>query len=186
MALVGVSACEKTSLLRTIAALEHPTTGTISINGNLAIESKHRIALDKRVVGLVLQGFALFPHTDVRKNTLFCLNRLNSAILKPWLKAMLSLIQLVDLASRYPYELSGGQQQKVALARALALRPALLLLDELFSGYDVLLREAVRRELRLLLDAAGTTTVLVNHDVQEAVMKLVNNPANSYLSMFMG
>lgn len=206
LALVGESGCGKTSLLRTIAGLELPYEETVSINGVVVSGPDQHIAPDKRGVGLVFQDLALFPHIDVRQNILFGLRKMNKTEIEHRLEEMLTLFQIGVLAGRYPHELSGGQQQRVALARALAPQPDLLLLDEPFSGYDVLLRDTVRRELRTLLDLAGITTVLVTHDLKDALVmadqicimkagqvlqqgnvnQLINEPANSYVSMFFG
>ncbi|MBK9291087.1 MAG: ABC transporter ATP-binding protein [Bacteroidetes bacterium] len=206
LALVGESGSGKTSLLRVVAGLETPSEGSILINGKLVSGSEKHVEPARRGVGLVFQDFALFPHISVRKNIEFGLSRLDSVARSRRLEAMLALFQLDGLADRYPHQLSGGQQQRVALARALAPAPDLLLLDEPFSGYDLLLRDTVRRELRSLLDAAGTTTVLVTHDLQDAMMmadeiaimrsgkvlqqgslrNLVQQPSDDYVAMFTG
>lgn len=206
LALVGESGCGKTSLLRVIAGLEHPYSGSIVVNDRQLNAAGVYVEPANRGVGLVFQDFALFPHINVRRNILFGLNRLSSQEQNDRLSAMLSLFQLEGLANRYPHQLSGGQQQRVAMARALAPKPDLLLLDEPFSGYDVLLRDSVRRELRELLDKAGITTVLVTHDLQDAlvmadevcimqhgrvlqqgsVMRLAQHPVNDYVARFMG
>ncbi len=206
LALVGESGCGKTSLLRVIAGLENPYSGSIVVNGRLLSAPNVHVEPGKRGVGLVFQDFALFPHISVGRNILFGLSRLSPKKQKDRLSEMLSLFQLDGLADRFPHQLSGGQQQRVALARALAPKPDLLLLDEPFSGYDVLLRDSVRRELRELLDRAGITTVLVTHDLSDALVmadeicimqhgsvlqqgtadQLARQPVNDYVARFMG
>jgi putative spermidine/putrescine transport system ATP-binding protein len=121
---------------------------------------------------MVFQSYALFPHMTIRANIAFGLENIGVPKIERARRVdeMLTLVELTELAHRYPRELSGGQQQRVALARALALRPAVLLLDEPFSNLDAQLRVRLREELRLLIDRVDITTLLVTHDQEEALM----------------
>jgi iron(III) transport system ATP-binding protein len=117
---------------------------------------------------MVFQDYALFPHLDVSKNISFGLNG-NRKERQKRVDEMLELVGLKDYSQRMPYELSGGQQQRVALARALAPQPEIILLDEPFSNLDAALRVQVRSEVRTILRTAGTTTIFVTHDQEEAL-----------------
>jgi iron(III) transport system ATP-binding protein len=119
----------------------------------------------RRRVGLEFQDHALFPHLDVAGNVGFGVARRERAAR---VAELLSLVRLDGFARRRPHELSGGESQRVALARALAPRPEVLLLDEPFASLDPELREALRREVRSILRASGTTAVVVTHDVADA------------------
>jgi iron(III) transport system ATP-binding protein len=116
-------------------------------------------------VGLVFQDGALFPHMNVAANIAFGMATADPGELENWLDR----VGLSGLGTRYPHELSGGQQQRAALARAMAPGPEVLLMDEPFASVDIVLRRRLRRDCRMLLRAAGTTTVLVTHDPEEAL-----------------
>jgi len=165
-AVLGSSGSGKTTLLRMLAGFERPDTGTITIGGTLMNGPDRHVAPQDRHVGYVPQEGCLFPHLDVAANVGFGLPR---AARRARVPEMLELTGLSELAARYPHQLSGGQQQRVALARALAPDPALLLLDEPFSSLDAFLRTSVRLEVLRVLRAAGTTTVIVTHDQDEAL-----------------
>ena len=166
LALVGPSGCGKTTVLRMIAGLEVLDTGRIEIGGELVASSGRHIGPDKRSVGIVFQDYALFPHMTVDGNVGYGLERKGKS---ERVEEVLALVGLEGLGKRLPSELSGGQQQRVALARTLASKPDVLLLDEPFSNLDAGLRERVRSEIREILKEAGTTTVFVTHDQQEAL-----------------
>ena len=165
-AVLGSSGSGKTTLLRMLAGFERPDAGTIAIGGTLVNGPGRHVAPQDRHVGYVPQEGCLFPHLDVAANVGFGLPRARRRDRVP---EMLELTGLSDLAGRYPHQLSGGQQQRVALARALAPDPALLLLDEPFSSLDAFLRTSVRLEVLRVLRKAGTTTVIVTHDQDEAL-----------------
>jgi iron(III) transport system ATP-binding protein len=165
-AVLGSSGSGKTTLLRMLAGFERPDAGTITIGGALVNGPGRHVAPQDRHVGYVPQEGCLFPHLDVAGNVGFGLPRAQRRGRVP---EMLELTGLSDLAGRYPHQLSGGQQQRVALARALAPDPALLLLDEPFSSLDAFLRTSVRLEVLRVLRKAGTTTVIVTHDQDEAL-----------------
>jgi len=166
LALVGPSGCGKTTVLRMVAGLEALDTGRIEIGGELVASSWLHTGPDKRSVGIVFQDYALFPHMTVEANVGYGLERKGRT---ERVEEALELVGLEGLGKRLPSELSGGQQQRVALARTLASSPDVLLLDEPFSNLDAGLRERVRAEIREILKAAGTTTLFVTHDQQEAL-----------------
>jgi iron(III) transport system ATP-binding protein len=166
--LLGASGCGKTTVLRAIAGFLAPRDGVIELAGRQLATAGGSLAPEARNIGMVFQDFALFPHLTVAANIGFGLDRLAAGGRRERVTRMLALTGLQAEASRYPHELSGGQQQRVALARALAPQPALLLLDEPFSSLDVELRERLSLEVRRILEATGTTAILVTHDQREA------------------
>jgi iron(III) transport system ATP-binding protein len=167
VALLGPSGCGKTTTLRMIAGLERADAGLIEIAGEVVVDRRRFVPAERRRVGLVFQEYALFPHMTVEENVAYGLPR--GGTRRQTVADFLAMVGLGEMAERYPRELSGGQQQRVALARALAPTPALLLLDEPFSNLDPALRGQVRAEVRDILRQAGTTTVLVTHDQEEAL-----------------
>ena len=167
--LVGPSGCGKTTTLRVIAGLETLQQGRIVLNGRLLAEPGRGLPPERRRVGLMFQDFALFPHLRVGENVAFGLSRRDRAARMRRVGELLAAVNLSDYARAYPHTLSGGEQQRVALARALAPEPELMLLDEAFSALDTSLREQVRDETLGILRAAGTPTLLVTHDAEEAI-----------------
>lgn len=171
LSLLGPSGCGKTTLLRVIAGLERPSTGSVRVAGRVLADAAGEVDLapQKRGVAMVFQNWALFPHMDVADNIAFGIPKALRAD-GGLLAETLAMVGLVGLEHRRPAELSGGQQQRVALGRAVAQRPDVLLLDEPFSNLDPSLRSSVRGEVRELLASLGTTTVLVTHDREEAML----------------
>lgn len=174
VALLGPSGCGKTTLLRTIAGLEQPNAGSIRIGDETMVDTARRVHVptEKRKLGMVFQSYALWPHMTVAQNVTYPLRR-QGVPRREWsgrVDAAMAAVGLPPILDRYPSQLSGGQQQRVALARAMVARPRVLLLDEPLSNLDANLRDQLRRELRLLHDREGTTTILVTHDQQEAAM----------------
>jgi iron(III) transport system ATP-binding protein len=171
-ALLGPSGCGKTTLLRSIAGLIQPSDGTIRFGKQLVSLSSLVMPSHKRKIGYVPQEGALFPHLSVADNISFGLDR--SVFTKDQIrqtnKEMLNLIGLQGYESRMPNQLSGGQQTRVALARALAIKPAIVLLDEPFSALDEALRDDLRSDVINLLRASKTTAILVTHDREEALV----------------
>ena len=171
VALLGPSGSGKTTLLRIIAGLEFADAGTIAFDG---LDITTRTARE-RGVGFVFQHYALFRHMTVFENIAFGLrvrprrSRPKDADLRTKVGELLELIQLQNLAGRYPSQLSGGQRQRVALARALAVEPNVLLLDEPFGALDAKVRFELRRWLRTLHDEMHITSVFVTHDQEEAL-----------------
>lgn len=168
LALLGPSGCGKTTLLRSIAGLERPSDGTVSIDGDLMSGPSKWVPPERRRIGMVFQDWALFPHLSVAKNVAYGLSRRERREREAQVQTSLDLVGLHGMGGRMPSTLSGGQQQRVALARALAPKPRVLLLDEPFSNLDTNLRAEVRAEVHHLLLELGITAVFVTHDQEEA------------------
>ena len=166
--LIGPSGCGKTTLLRAVAGLERASQGSITLSKAVVSNASVHLPAEQRRIGMVFQDYALFPHLDVAHNVAFGIHHLPKAERMARVQEVLNLVDLPDVAKRYPHELSGGQQQRVALARALAPKPQLLLLDEPFSNLDVDLRERLAHELRAILKKANATALFVTHDQLEA------------------
>jgi ABC-type Fe3+/spermidine/putrescine transport system ATPase subunit len=171
VALLGPSGCGKTTTLRLIAGLEKPDEGEVRIDGHcVAADGLNLIPPHKRGVGFVFQDLALWPHLTVEGNLDFALA---SAGMKrreriERIAETLRMARAEGFAGRYPSQLSGGEQQRVAVARALVARPRLLLLDEPMSNLDAGLRGQLLEELRSLQNRLSVTTVYVTHDRTEA------------------
>lgn len=170
--LLGPSGCGKTTLLRAIAGLIQPTSGTIRFGSQLVGVSSVVLPPNKRGTGYVPQQGALFPHLNVAKNISFGLDRelYSKKQISEITEEMINLIGLPGFENRLPSQLSGGQQTRVALARALAIKPKLILLDEPFSALDAVLRDELRTEVVGLLRKLGSTAILVTHDREEALV----------------
>lgn len=163
VALRGESGCGKTTALRCIAGLEHPTGGIITCNTILLNGQDTFIPPESRNVGLVFQGNALFPHMTVAQNIAFGIYRVPKARQQGMINDMLGTMELDGLGKRYPHELSGGQQQRVAVGRSLITEPDLLLMDEPFSDLDVRTKSELRESIKRILLAKGITTIIVSH-----------------------
>jgi iron(III) transport system ATP-binding protein len=166
--LLGPSGCGKTTVLRCIAGLEAIHGGEIRLHSQVVSRPGFVAAPEKRRVGVVFQDFALFPHLTVAANVGFGLRGITGAERDARVAELLEAVGMGNSGGKYSHELSGGQMQRIALARALAPRPQLLLLDEPFSNLDVDLRERLSIEVRSILKAMGTTALLVTHDQHEA------------------
>jgi iron(III) transport system ATP-binding protein len=169
LALVGPSGCGKTTTLRLIAGLERPDAGLIRLNGRVVAAQGVFVPPEQRGVGMVFQDHALFPHLTVFENVAFGLRGRKKAEVRATVDEMLGLVGLASMAGRYPHALSGGERQRAALARALAPRPVLLLMDEPFSSLDADLRREVRRQVRGILKSIQATVIFVTHDQEEAL-----------------
>jgi spermidine/putrescine transport system ATP-binding protein len=163
--ILGPSGCGKTTTLRLIAGFDEPTTGEILLSG----EPIHHMRPYERPVNTVFQRYALFPHLTVAGNVEFGLRRRGIAECEEKVKTALDLVQLTGKEKRLPSQLSGGEQQRVALARSLVLEPQVLLLDEPLSALDPNLRKSVRAELKALQRRTGITFVFITHDQEEAL-----------------
>ena len=166
VALVGPSGSGKSTLLRVIAGLHVPDSGNVSWQG----EPLDRVRAHRRRVGFVFQDEQLFPHRDVAGNIAFGLRmaRVPNANARARVTELLELVQLPGFGERRIGDLSGGEAKRVALARALAPEPRLLLLDEPLTGLDGELHDRLALDLRRVLTATGTTAILVTHDLDEA------------------
>lgn len=163
--LVGPSGCGKSTLLRAVAGLETVDSGTVEVDGR----DVTLLPPEKRSTGLVFQDNALFGHMRVEANVAFGLRHLPRAERRARVEEVLDTVRLGGLARRYPHQLSGGEQQRVAVARALAPRPSVVLLDEPFGALDEVLREELGWEVKEILASRGTAAVLVTHDRHEAL-----------------
>jgi iron(III) transport system ATP-binding protein len=210
--LLGPSGCGKTTTLRCVAGLEHPTGGRISIGDRVVSEPERGVLVSprERDIGMVFQSYAVWPHMTVRQNVAYPLKhrRKNGGggDINAKVNETLELVGLGDYAERPVTSLSGGQMQRVALARSLVYRPQLLLLDEPLSNLDAKLRIRLRDELRRILKQTGMTGLYVTHDQSEAVVlgdrigvmkdgkllqmappaEIYNRPADPFVANFTG
>jgi putative spermidine/putrescine transport system ATP-binding protein len=204
VSLLGPSGCGKSTTLAMVAGLLAPDAGSIRIDG----QDITRQPAYRRNVGMVFQNYALFPHMTVAQNVAFGLRmrKIPKAQLEGRVARALELVRLPHAATRYPRQLSGGEQQRIALARALVIEPAILLLDEPLSNLDARLRDEMRIELRQIQRRVGITTVFVTHDQAEALAMsdrvavmnrgrimqvgaptaIYDRPANEFVSSFIG
>jgi iron(III) transport system ATP-binding protein len=169
LAILGSSGSGKTTLLRLISGFDSPDSGEIQIGGQTVFSRGANVSAEERRVGYVPQDAALFPHLSVAKNIEFGLNKLPAAARSERVTELLKLVDLVGFEERMPDQLSGGQRHRVALARALAPKPQLILLDEPFSSLDAELRVRLREDVRSVIAKTGTTAILVTHDQEEAL-----------------
>ena len=168
-ALLGDSGSGKSSALRFIAGLESASNGRVALDGNnLSLDGNHSVKPELREIGMVFQDYALFPHMTVFQNISFGIDYLSKKEKIERVQTLLELISLQGIEKKYPHQLSGGEQQRVSLARSLATSPKLLLLDEPFSSLDKSHRDQLVQEVRVILKNAGVTSILVTHDESEA------------------
>ena len=169
LAVLGGSGSGKTTLLRLISGFDTPDSGEIRINDRVVFSKSTNVLAEERRVGFVPQDAALFPHLSVAGNIEFGLAKQSSAQKAARVAELLRLVDLVGFENRMPHELSGGQRHRVALARALAPKPDLILLDEPFSSLDAELRVRLREDVRKVIAKAGITAIMVTHDQEEAL-----------------
>ena len=209
--LLGPSGCGKTTTLRCVAGLEHPTAGRISIGERVVSEPERGVLVSprERDIGMVFQSYAVWPHMTVRQNVAYPLKHRRNGSggdINAKVNDTLELVGLADYAERPVTQLSGGQMQRVALARSLVYRPQLILLDEPLSNLDAKLRVRLRDELRRILKQTGMTGLYVTHDQSEAVVlgdrigvmregkllqmappaEIYNRPADPFVANFTG
>ena len=165
--LLGPSGCGKSTLLRCIAGLTAVDAGQILLDGQDIVP----LSPQKRGIGMVFQSYALFPNMTVEQNVAFGLRmqKVDASDSRQRVLEILRLVELHDFAARYPHQLSGGQCQRVALARSLVTRPRLLLLDEPLSALDARIRKHLREQIRQIQRELGLTTIFVTHDQEEAL-----------------
>jgi iron(III) transport system ATP-binding protein len=167
--LLGNSGCGKTTLLRVAAGVETPAEGRVLLDGREVTGPTTLLAPEKRGTGLMFQDYALFPHLSILENVSFGLRGLPARDIETAARRALARVGLDRAANDYPHTLSGGEQQRVALARSIAPRPGILLMDEPFSNLDRRLRDAIRDETVAILRETGATTIVVTHDPEEAM-----------------
>jgi iron(III) transport system ATP-binding protein len=167
--LLGPSGCGKTTLLRIAAGLEEIQSGSVIIGNETVAVPGMALPPEKRHVGLMFQDFALFPHLTVAGNVAFGLTDLGAKKSRARVAWALDRVHMRDYSNAYPHMLSGGEQQRVALARSLAPEPRVMLLDEPFSGLDETTRVQVREETLAILKEAGAATLMVTHHPEEAM-----------------
>jgi len=168
-ALLGDSGSGKSSALRFIAGLENAMNGSVVLDGaDLSLNGVHSVKPELREIGMVFQDYALFPHMTVFQNISFGIDHLSKKSKTEKVASLLELISLKGIEKKYPHQLSGGEQQRVSLARALANSPKLLLLDEPFSSLDKSHRDELVKDVRSILKKQSVTSILVTHDEAEA------------------
>jgi NitT/TauT family transport system ATP-binding protein len=163
---IGPSGCGKTTLLRLIADLEQPTAGTLQVNGLSAGDARL-----KRAYGYVFQAPALYPWRTIEKNVMLPLEVMgySESEQRARVQRYLALVNLAGFERKYPWQLSGGMQQRASIARALSFEPALLLMDEPFGALDEIVRDHLNEQLLRLWDQTKKTVVFVTHSIPEAV-----------------
>ena len=166
--LLGPSGCGKSTTLRMIAGVDMQDRGSIFVDGRLICDTVFRVPPERRAIGLMFQDFALFPHLSVADNVGFGLPR-HAPDRMTRIGALLERVSLSGFGQKFPHQLSGGEQQRVALVRALAPQPRILLMDEPFSGLDERLRDGIRDDTLALLKEEGAAVLLVTHEPHEAM-----------------
>ena len=164
--IIGASGIGKTTLLRIIAGLEQPIEGEVRINEKLVSSKNFILPPEKRNLGLVVEDRALFPHLNVKKNVMFGINYIEEK--ESLAREYLELFKVLDLEEKFPHEISAGQQQRVAFARALITNPDILLLDEPFAALDKKLKSELHVETKKIFKEKGLSVILVTHDDEEA------------------
>tara|TARA_Y100000991_G_C21874408_1_gene306616 strand:- start:73 stop:726 length:654 start_codon:yes stop_codon:yes gene_type:complete len=164
--IIGASGIGKTTLLRIIAGLEQPVEGEVRINEKLVSSKNFILPPEKRNLGLVVEDRALFPHLNVKKNVMFGINYIEEK--ESLAREYLELFKVLDLEEKFPHEISAGQQQRVAFARALITNPDILLLDEPFAALDKKLKSELHIETKKIFKEKGLSVILVTHDEEEA------------------
>lgn len=204
VALLGPSGSGKTTILKLLSGLENADSGDIYINGKRVNDVKPK----DRGIGMVFQNYALFRYKTVYENIAFGLKleKKDKTFIKQKTQELIELVGLKGMEKRYPSQLSGGQRQRVAFARAIATKPALLLLDEPFAAIDAKVRKELRNWLRELIDEVGITSIFVTHDQEEAIeladviiltnngkieqigtpKELYDNPKTAFAASFLG
>ena len=167
LSLLGPSGCGKTTALRLVAGFDRPTSGRVVVDGN----DISNVPPNKRNMGMVFQAYSLFPNMTAEKNVEFGLKVRKQPVAdrRRRVAELLELVGLSHAVKRYPHQLSGGMQQRVALARSLAIEPKVLLLDEPLSALDAKVRVQLREEIRRIQLELGITTIYVTHDQEEAL-----------------
>jgi iron(III) transport system ATP-binding protein len=166
--LLGPSGCGKSTTLRIIAGVDMQDEGEIYVDGELVCDTVFRVPPEQRSIGMMFQDFALFPHLSVAENVAFGLNG-HKSDKRARVEELLDKVGLLSAVDKFPHELSGGEQQRIALARALAPRPSIMLMDEPFSGLDERLKDDIRDSTLDVLKSENTAVLLVTHEPHEAM-----------------
>jgi iron(III) transport system ATP-binding protein len=202
--LLGSSGSGKSTLLRIIAGLEVPDHGNVLIENQLLSGSNLFVKPEKRNIGMIFQDYALFPHLTIEQNIYFGTSKANST--NDAIKKLITVLGLNDLLKRYPHQISGGQQQRAAIARTLAVNPKIILMDEPFSNLDEWMKEDVRDELKKILKELNATVLFVTHHATDALsfadkimvmdngkliqtgtaISIIDNPINSKIAGIFG
>ncbi len=171
VSILGKSGSGKSTLLNIIAGFEKADSGSLQINDQVIFDKKRNREPQDRNIGFVFQNYALFPHLTVEKNILFGLKKTkeNKKKKREVVQELLEMVDLVGYERRYPHELSGGEQQRISIARVLATDPDLILLDEPFSSVDTLLKAEIERDLLAIIKKSNKTAIFVTHDPKEAM-----------------
>lgn len=202
--MLGPSGCGKTTILRTIGGFLDVSSGDISIDDQSIVN----LPPDKRPTAMVFQSYNLWPHMTIYENLAFGLNlrKVPKDQIKKDITAMLDMVKMPGCEKKYPGQMSGGQQQRIAIARSLLLKPSVLLLDEPFSALDAKIRSTMREELKKIQIELGITIVFVTHDQEEAMAlshrivvmnkgcfeqvgsptEIYDNPCSKYVASFIG
>ena len=165
IAITGASGSGKTSLLRTICGLESPSNGEIILDNLILFNNEISLPTEKRNIGLVVQEKVLFPHLNAKENIEFGIS--NKKNKKQLSNEMMERLKIIKLAEKYPHELSGGESQRVALARSIVMKPKLLMFDEPFTGLDKELKIEIYPEIKSILEDSNITSLMVSHDLNE-------------------
>ena len=168
ISLIGPSASGKSSLLRIIAGFENISSGKVKLNGLIVDDRSTIVQPQNRNVGIIFQDLALFPHLSCKDNILFGISNHSGAHKSQRLDRLCDLLDIVSIIDKYPHEISGGEQQRIALARSLAPSPALLLMDEPFNALDEKLKIEMYAEIKKIFKEKKLTVLIVSHDRDEA------------------
>jgi iron(III) transport system ATP-binding protein len=166
ISILGKSGSGKSTLLNIIAGFEKANSGSLHINEQVIFDKKKNTEPQDRNIGFVFQNYALYPHLNVKENLLFGVKNKKD---KTVVKELLEMVGLEGYEKKYPHELSGGEQQRISMARVLATDPDIILLDEPFSSVDTLLKAQIEKDLLTLIKKSGKTAIFVTHDPKEAM-----------------
>ena len=166
VSILGPSGIGKTTLLRIVAGLEHVMDGEVKISDKVVSKKNFLLPPEKRNLGLVVEDRALFPHLNIEKNVMFGINHIHER--ESLAQEYLGLFKVAELSKKYPHEISAGQQQRVAFARAIITNPDILLLDEPFGALDKTLKDELHDEAKKIFKDKDLSVLLVTHDEEEA------------------
>jgi len=169
VSLLGPSGCGKTTLLKLASGIEKLQKGEIKLNGEIISSFNFHLNTEKRKIGYVFQDCALFPHLTVLQNIFFGIKKIDIEMCSQKIKNLMDEIDISNLGNNYPHELSGGQQQQVALIRSMAADPKIIFLDEPYSNLDSRLKEKIRDQMLHILREHKISALLVTHDPEEAM-----------------